>query len=216
MKEEKSESQSGNNENKDKYYFMYSNGTKKLIKVVTEDIASDENVSDSSIKEAKIPKTLKQFYSISDSDEDKERKGNKLRQVDGNGNGSTIELSTSTFSSSSGIEEIGEKISLAPMSSCSDISVSDTSHDASERSIGKTLAEVFSQRDNADSNTNSNTDNNCIFACPEYANIYGRKWFIPNQHYLCGALQLCLPYLDETTGASAEAWVEFNRKACLS
>ena len=33
--------------------------------------------------------------------------------------------------------------------------------------------------------------------------------------YMCGALQLCLLYLDETTGASAEAWVEFNKKACL-
>ena len=34
--------------------------------------------------------------------------------------------------------------------------------------------------------------------------------------YICGALQLCLPYPDETTGASAEGWVEFNRKTCLS
>ena len=146
---------------------MYINRTKKLIKVVTEDIASDENASDSSIKEAKIPKTLKQFYSVSDSDEDKERKGNKLRQVDGNGNGSTIELSIHAFSSS-GIEEIGDKISLAPMSSCPDISVSDTTHDTSERSIGETLAEVFSQRDNA----NSNSDSNCKFACTECMKIF--------------------------------------------
>ena len=28
-------------------------------------------------------------------------------------------------------------------------------------------------------------------------------------------LQLGLPYLDETTGASAEAQVEFNNRACL-
>ena len=166
MKEEKSESQNGNDENKDKYYFMYLNGTKKLIKVVTEDIASDGYASDSSIKEAKIPKTLKQFYSVSDSDEDKEKKGNKLRHVvDGNGNGSTIiELSTSTFSSS-GIEEIGKKLSLTPLSSCLDISLSDTTHDVSERSISQTLTKVFSQRNNADSNSNSNADNN--LACIE-------------------------------------------------
>ena len=30
--------------------------------------------------------------------------------------------------------------------------------------------------------------------------------------YVCGALQLCLLYLDETTGASVEAWVEFNER----
>ena len=57
-------------------------------------------MSDSSIKELKVPKTLKPFYSVSDSDEDKERKAEKLQQVDGNGNGLTIELSTSYISSS--------------------------------------------------------------------------------------------------------------------
>ena len=30
------------------------------------------------------------------------------------------------------------------------------------------------------------------------------------ENYKCGALQLCLLYLDETTGASAEVWIEFN------
>ena len=47
---------------------------------------------------------------------------------------------------------------------------------------------------------------------------------IPNQvpssitqplQYLCGVPQLCLLYLNETTGASAEAWVEFKRGVCL-
>ena len=33
---------------------------------------------------------------------------------------------------------------------------------------------------------------------------------------ICGALQLCLPYLNGTTGDSAEAGVEFNKRACLS
>ena len=31
----------------------------------------------------------------------------------------------------------------------------------------------------------------------------------------CGALQLCLPYLDETMGAPTEAQDEFNKEACL-
>ena len=31
-------------------------------------------------------------------------------------------------------------------------------------------------------------------------------------YYTCGVLQLCLPYLDGTTGASAEAWVEFSKE----
>ena len=90
VKEEKSETQNGDDEDKDKYYFMYINGVKKLIKMVTEDIESDENASDSSIKEAKVPKTLKQFYSVSDSDDEKTKQGNILRQLDGNGNSSTI------------------------------------------------------------------------------------------------------------------------------
>ena len=51
------------------------------------------------------------------------------------------------------------------MSSCPDISVSDSTYDANavDRSIGETLAEVFSQRDNAKSNANSNH----TFACTE-------------------------------------------------
>ena len=142
-----------NGKGSDKFYYVIANGQKTLMTVITEDLeGKEEDMSDSSIKESKVPKTLKPFYSVSDSDEDKERKAEKLRQVDGNGNGSTIELSISYVSSSMGIEDLGERISLADPSSCPDISVSDTTHDkTNDMSISETLPEVFKSC-HADSN----------------------------------------------------------------
>ena len=58
----------------DKEYFVFINGEKQLVRVVTEqDRKQTENESDSSIKEAKQPKTLKPFYTVSDSDENEEK-----------------------------------------------------------------------------------------------------------------------------------------------
>ena len=151
----------------DKFYYVMVNGQKTLVKVITEDVeVKDEDMSDSSIKEWKVPKTLKPFYSVSDSDEEKDRKSEKLRKVDGNGNGS---------SSSMGIEDLGDRISLAPPSSCPDILISDTTHDkTNDMSISDTLAEVF-ERCHADSNGNSNPNSDGqskLYACTECMKVF--------------------------------------------
>ena len=138
QKNGKSEEQQ-NDENGDKVFYVMINGKKNFIKVVSEDIQNRD--SDCSISEQKVPKTLKPFYSVSDSDDDK-KKNKQLRQLDGNGNGSachsfsTIELNTSCVSSSTtGVEECREKISLPPTSSGP--SFLDTTAD--DRSIGETV-----------------------------------------------------------------------------
>ena len=119
-KKGKSEEQR-NDENGDKVFYVMINGKKNLVKVVSEDVQDRD--SDCSISEQKVPKTLKPFYSVSDSDDDK-KKNKQLSQLDGNGNGSAchsfsmIERNTSCVSSSTtGVEECGEKISLPPASS---------------------------------------------------------------------------------------------------
>ena len=140
QKKGKSEEQE-NDENGDKVFYVMINGKKNLVKVVSEDVQDGD--SDCSISEQKVPKTLKPFYSVSDSDDDK-KKNKQLSQLGGNGNGSAchsfsmIEFNTSCVSSSTtGVEECGEKISLPPISSGP--SFSDTTAD--DRSIGETLSE---------------------------------------------------------------------------
>ena len=109
---------------------MYINGEKQLVCLVTSDSKQTQNDdSDSSIKETKMPKTLKPFYTVSDSDENEEKRKN-LQQVDGNGSDCVV-MSTTAGSNilfGSSIEECGDKISLAPalsMPSC--VTISDTS-----------------------------------------------------------------------------------------
>ena len=70
----------------DKEYFVFINGEKRLVRLVTEEDKREPTVndSDSSIKETKQPKTLKPFYTVSDSD-DNEEKCKNLKQLDGNG-----------------------------------------------------------------------------------------------------------------------------------
>ena len=143
------------------------NGRKNLVKVVSEDVQDGD--SDCSIFEQKVPKMLKPFYSVSDSDDDK-KKNKQLSQLDGNGNGnachsfSTIELNTSCVSSSTtGVEECREKISLPPTSSGP--SFSDTTAD--DRCIGETLSELFPS--NADSNTDIH------FACTECSQTFATE-----------------------------------------
>ena len=166
QKKGKSEEQE-NDENGDKVFYVMINGKKNLVKVVSEDVQDGD--SDCSITEQKVPKTLKPFYSVSDSEDDK-KKNKQLSQLDGNGNESachsfsTIELNTSCVSSSTtGIEECGEKISLPPASSGP--SFSDTTAD--DRSIGETLSEIFPS--NADSNTDIH------FACTECCQTFATE-----------------------------------------
>ena len=81
------------------------------------------------IAAGKNAKTLKPFYTVSDSDENEEKRKD-LQQVDGNGSDCVV-MSTTAGSNilfGSSIEECGDKISLAPalsMPSC--VTISDTS-----------------------------------------------------------------------------------------
>ena len=91
----------------DKEYFIFINGEKWLVRLVTEEDQREPTVndSDSSIKETKQPKTLKPFYTVSDSDENEEKRKN-LNQLDGNGD--CIVVSAGSVSLGSSIEECGE------------------------------------------------------------------------------------------------------------
>ena len=59
----------------EKEYFIYINGEKCLVRLVTGDEKpeDDGNDSDTSVKEEKQPKTLKAFYTVSDSDDNDEK-----------------------------------------------------------------------------------------------------------------------------------------------
>ena len=138
VKVEKSEvkSENGNvkiekgKEDLQKEYYVFINGEKRLVRLVAEDSKGDtDHESDSSIKETKKPKTLKPFYTVSDSDESDDKK-KKLHQLDGNGSDCVIMNTTaaSSFSFGSSVEECGDQISLAPASSVpSFVTISDTS-----------------------------------------------------------------------------------------
>ena len=158
----------------DKEYFVFINGEKQLVRVVTEqDRKQTENESDSSIKEGKQPKTLKPFYTVSDSDENEEKRKN-LNQLDGNGD--CIIVSGGSLSVGSSVEECGEKISLAPASLPSSyVTYSDTT-DNLNRSIGDTLDELFNSNahksdhyvdSNADDDSNGDIKKYLCDECPE-------------------------------------------------
>ena len=132
------------------------------------------NDSDSSIKETKQPKTLKSFYTVSDSEENEDKCKN-LNQLDGNGD--CIVVSAGSVSLGSSVEECGEQISLAPQSlHCSYVTYSDTTDNNNwNKSIGDSLGEIFNAQ-KADHNIDSNADddsNNCNIKkflydeCPE-------------------------------------------------
>ena len=95
----------------DKEYFVFINGEKQLVRLVTEEDKREPaaNDSDLSIKETKQPKTLKPFYTVSDLDEN-EKKRKNLNQLDGNGD--CIVVSAGSVSLGSSVEECGEQISL--------------------------------------------------------------------------------------------------------
>ena len=105
------------------------------------------------MKEEKQSKTLKAFYTVSDSD-DNEEKRRKLNQLDGNGD--CVVLSAESVSVGSSVEECGDKISLAPPSlPWSYVTYSDTA-DSLNRTIADTLSDLFGNRN--ESNTNSNAE----------------------------------------------------------
>ena len=130
------------------------------MRLVTEEDKREPtaNDSDSSIKETKQPKTLKPFYTVSDSDENEEKCKN-LNQLDGNGD--CIVVSAGSVSLGSSVEECGEQISLAPPSlPCSYVTYSDTTDNNNlNKSIGESLGEIFnSNAQKADHNIDSNAD----------------------------------------------------------
>ena len=55
----------------EKEYFIYINGEKHLVRLITGDEKpeDDRDDSDTSVKEEKQPKMLKAFYMVSDSDD---------------------------------------------------------------------------------------------------------------------------------------------------
>ena len=107
VKKEKKEETKG----VDKEYFVFINGEKQLVRLVTEEDKREPTANDSdlSIKETKQPKTLKPFYTVSDLDEN-EKKRKNLNQLDGNGD--CIVVSAGSVSLGSSVEECGEQISL--------------------------------------------------------------------------------------------------------
>ena len=130
------------------------------MRLVTEKDQREQRVNDSdlSIKETKQPKTLKPFYTVSDSDENEEKCKN-LNQLDGNGD--CIVVSAGSVSLGSSVEECGEQISLAPPSlPCSYVTYSDTTDNNNlNKSIGESLGEIFnSNAQKADHNVDSNAD----------------------------------------------------------
>ena len=129
------------------------------MRLVTEEDKREPtaNDSDSSIKETKQPKTLKPFYTVSDSDKNEEKCKN-LNQLDGNGD--CIVVSAGSVSLGSSIEECGEQISLAPPSlPCSYVTYSDMTDNNLNKSIGDSLGEIFnSNAQKADHNVDSNAD----------------------------------------------------------
>ena len=133
------------------------------MRLVTEEDQREPTVndSDSSIKETKQPKTLKPFYTVSDSDENEEKCKN-LNQLDGNGD--CIVVSAGSVSLGSSFEECGEQISLAPLSlPRSYVTYSDTTENNNlNKSIGESLGEIFNSHSdhNVDSNTGDDS-NNC-------------------------------------------------------
>ena len=82
----------------DKEYFVFINGEKWLVQLVTEEDKREPiaNDSDSSIKETKQPKTLKPFYTVSDLDENEEKHKN-LNQLDGNGDCIVVSAGSRVF-----------------------------------------------------------------------------------------------------------------------
>ena len=62
----------------EKEYFIYINGEKCLVRLVTGDgkpaKIDDGDDTDTSVKEEKQPKTLKAFYTVSDSDDNDEKR----------------------------------------------------------------------------------------------------------------------------------------------
>ena len=148
-------------------YYILINDVKTLVRVVDEGVATESSDTDTSIKEQKGPKTLKQIYTVSDSDTDTNNKG--VSQLDGNG----VEVISSANSSddtsdihilgesfggppycSSSVEEVGDQISLAPNSSCpSNVTYSDTE---TNKSISQSLSEIF--KNSYDSHANSDGD----------------------------------------------------------
>ena len=142
----------------EKEYFIYINGEKRLVRLVTGDgkpeKIDDGDDTDTSVKEEKQPKTLKAFYTVSDSD-DNDEKRRKLNQLDGNGDCAV--LSAESFSVGSSIEECGDKISLGPHSlPLSYVTYSDMT-DSLNRTIADTLSDLFGNhnKSNADSNVES-------------------------------------------------------------
>ena len=129
----------------EKEYYVFINGKKQLVRLISEDERLQPDCeSDSSIKEDKLPKTLKPFYSVSSSDENDTKKKN-LNQLDGNGDSSIVSV-VGTISMGSSVEEIGDKISLAPASSTpSYVTYSDTTETLNQ-TISETLSEVFEMR----------------------------------------------------------------------
>ena len=129
----------------EKEYYVFINGKKQLVRLISEDERlQPECESDSSIKEDKLPKTLKPFYSVSSSDENDAKQKN-LKQLDGNGDSSIVSV-VGTISMGSSVEEIGDKISLAAASSTpSYVTYSDTTETLNQ-TISETLSEVFEMR----------------------------------------------------------------------
>ena len=127
------------------------------MRLVTEEDQREPTVNDSdlSIKETKQPKTLKPFYTVSDSDENEEKCKN-LNQLDGNGD--CIVVSAGSVSLGSSVEECGEQISLAPPSlPHSYVTYSDmTEHNNLNKSTGESLGEIFNSY--ADHKVDSNAD----------------------------------------------------------
>ena len=140
-------------------YYVLINGVKTLVRVVDEgETIKKENDSDTSISEQKVPKTLKPLYTVSDDDDDKDRK-DMPAQVDGNGFDviylgsssddalqSQQEVADSSMSSlpifSSSVEESGDRISLAAASTCpSNVTYSDTTD--TENVMEKLLVKVL-------------------------------------------------------------------------
>ena len=143
------------------------------MRLVTEEDQREPTVndSDSSIKETKEPKTLKPFYTVSDSVENEEKCKN-LNQLDGNGD--CIVVSAGSVSLGSSVEECGEQISLAPpLLPRSYVTYSDrTENNNLNKSIGESLGEIFNSH--TDHNVDSNADdesNDCNvkkYLCDEF------------------------------------------------
>ena len=196
-------------------YYVLINNVKTLVRVVDEgETIKKETDSDTSISEQKVPKTLKPLYTVSDDEEDKDRK-DMPGQVDGNGFDviylgsssddalqSQQEVADSSMSSvpifSSSVEEIGDRISLAAASTCpSNATYSDTTDtdNVMEKSIGESLGEIFPGNSHGDSHahTDSHGDSHADIGSAQYQAVMKEKTafckICPSSFYSAGGLK---------------------------